>query len=74
MRCFPGAKLPEEADWTYEINLHGYRARAIRDSSDLQLLSPGQEDTGIHLPALIAGLPMRCVRLRLLMVRRRLSG
>jgi bifunctional non-homologous end joining protein LigD len=44
MECLPVARLPEGAEWIYELKLDGYRAQAIRDSKGVRVLSRNGKD------------------------------
>ena len=59
MECLLVSKLPEGAQWSYEVKLDGYRAQAICDGVDVRLLS--RTDEG----------PNRLLRLRSAPARRR---
>jgi len=39
MDCLPVSKLPEGAEWTYEIKLDGYRLEAVRNTKEVTLYS-----------------------------------
>jgi len=43
MECLAVAKLPDRAEWGYEIKLRGYRALAINANGKLTLHLRGQE-------------------------------
>jgi hypothetical protein len=32
--CLPVTKLPDSPDWTYEIELNGFRLEAVKDSGE----------------------------------------
>jgi ATP-dependent DNA ligase len=42
MDCLPVSKLPEGAEWTYEIKLDGYRLEAVRNTKEVTLYSRRQ--------------------------------
>ena len=48
--------LPEGPDWSYEIKLDGYRAQALSDGTNTQLLSRNGKDLGKRFPAVLAAL------------------
>ena len=50
------SRLPEGANWTYELKLDGYRAMAVRTKSAVSLLSRNQNDLGGRFPQLLAAL------------------
>jgi bifunctional non-homologous end joining protein LigD len=50
MECLPVAKLPEGAEWVYELKLDGYRAQAIRDARGVRLLSRNGKDLTKRFP------------------------
>lgn len=39
MECLPVSKIPEGANWTYEIKLDGYRLEAVRNAGETILFS-----------------------------------
>src|SRR5436853_1283496 len=39
MECKPVERIPEGADWQYELKLDGYRAIAVKDSGEVMLYS-----------------------------------
>jgi ATP-dependent DNA ligase len=39
MKCLPVAKIPEGAEWTYEIKLGGYRLEAVKRKGAVTLYS-----------------------------------
>ena len=34
MECLPVHKIPDGAEWQYELKLHGYRAIAVKDAGE----------------------------------------
>jgi DNA ligase D-like protein (predicted ligase) len=56
MECLPVARLPEGAEWIYELKLDGYRAQAIRDSKGVRVLSRNGKDLTKKYPQLVKGL------------------
>lgn len=56
MECLPVARLPEGAEWIYELKLDGYRAQAIRDSEGIRVLSRNGKDLTRKYPQLVKGL------------------
>lgn len=60
MECLPVAKLPEGAEWTYEIKLDGYRLQAVKSGRDVTLYSRRRNvlnDRFPHIAAACKGLP-----------------
>lgn len=39
MECLPAPKIPDGAEWTYEIKLDGYRLEAVKAKGDITLYS-----------------------------------
>lgn len=56
MECLPVARLPEGAEWIYELKLDGYRAQAIQDSKGVRVLSRNGKDLTKKYPLLVRGL------------------
>lgn len=56
MQCQDVDRLPEGADWTYEVKLDGYRAQAIAHGGKVELLSRNGLNLGHRFPALIEAL------------------
>ena len=56
MECLPVARLPEGAEWIYELKLDGYRAQAIRDSTGVRVLSRNGKDLTKKYPLLVRDL------------------
>lgn len=56
MECLMVSKLPEGADWRYEIKLDGYRAQAVCQASGTQLLSRNGKDLGKRFPTVVVAL------------------
>src|SRR5579863_7071477 len=56
MECLPVARLPEGAEWIYELKLDGYRAQVIRDSKGVRVLSRNGNDLTKKYPLLARGL------------------
>src|SRR5436309_9834244 len=46
-------KLPEGANWLYEIKLDGYRALAIKTGGKVQLRSRNDNDFNLRYPAIV---------------------
>lgn len=56
MECLMVSKLPEGADWSYEIKLDGYRAQAVCEAAGAQLFSRNGKDLGKRFPSVVASL------------------
>ncbi|MBV9266747.1 MAG: non-homologous end-joining DNA ligase, partial [Acidobacteriaceae bacterium] len=56
MQCKPVAKLPEGAEWQYEIKLDGYRAEAIKANGAVKLLSRRNNVLNGDYPDVVAAL------------------
>lgn len=60
MECLAIAKLPEGAEWVYEIKLDGYRATAVKTAANVTLFSRRGNSFNRQYPYLVeslAGLP-----------------
>jgi len=49
-------RLPEGAQWAYELKLDGYRAIAIKSGGKVHLRSRNDKDFNSHYPAIVAAL------------------
>jgi ATP-dependent DNA ligase len=49
-------KLPEGADWQYELKLDGYRALAIKTAGKVHLRSPNDNDFNVRYPGIVTAL------------------
>src|SRR2546429_8877507 len=49
-------KLPEAAEWLYELKLDGYRALAINSADRVQLRSRNDNDFSVRYPAIVNAL------------------
>jgi len=56
MQCLPVAKLPEGANWEYEVKFDGYRALGIKSGSRVSLMSRNQNDLAARFPILAQAL------------------
>jgi bifunctional non-homologous end joining protein LigD len=52
MKCLPVKKIPEGADWLYELKFDGYRALAITRARDTLLLSRNKKPFNERFPAI----------------------
>lgn len=50
------AALPEGPNWSYEVNLYGYRALAIKSNGKVRLRSRNDKDFNAQYPAIISAL------------------
>jgi bifunctional non-homologous end joining protein LigD len=66
MKCRLFEKLPEGEDWVYEIKFDGFRGLAIKNGSEVQLLSRNNKDLGSKFPGVVRALrQLPCDRLML---------
>jgi ATP-dependent DNA ligase len=49
-------KLPEGADWQYELKLDGYRALAIKTAGKVHLRSRNDNDFDVRYPGIVTAL------------------
>lgn len=56
MLAKPVKTLPEGGDWLYELKLDGYRALAVRDGSNVSLVSRNGNDLAAQFPAVTEAL------------------
>jgi ATP-dependent DNA ligase len=64
MLLLQASRLPEGANWCYELKLDGYRAQAIRTKAGVQLSSRKRNELGgrfPHLAAALSKLPVNTV-------------
>ena len=53
MECLQVSKLPEGADWTYEVKLDDYRAQALCYGERTRFLSRNGNNLGLRFPGLL---------------------
>ena len=53
MQCKAVTKLPEEADWTFEIKFDGYRCLALKNGSEVTLLSRNENQLNDRFPNIV---------------------
>ncbi len=56
MKCRLLEKLPQGAEWGYEIKLDGFRGLAIKDGPTIQLLSRNNKDLRARFPSVVLAL------------------
>jgi ATP-dependent DNA ligase len=56
MDCLPVAKVPEGAEWTYEIKLDGYRLEAVKSGKEVALYSRRRNLLNKKFPYIAAAL------------------
>ena len=56
MRARLAARLPEGAEWQYEVKFDGYRALAIKDGGAVKLLSRNNNRLDSEFPAVVTAL------------------
>ena len=56
MILLPTSRLPEGADWLYELKLDGYRALAIKTGGKVRLVSRNDNDFSGRYPAILKAL------------------
>jgi bifunctional non-homologous end joining protein LigD len=55
-------RLPDSEEWVYEIKFDGFRALALKDGSEVRLISRNNRDLGAKFPAILSAvrkLPFR---------------
>ena len=53
MECKTVARIPEDADWQYELKLDGYRAIAVKQSGELMLYSRYANSFNADFPSVV---------------------
>src|SRR5256714_9944361 len=56
MECKTVERIPEVADWQYELKLDGYRAIAVKDSGELMLYSRYGNSFNADFPGVVEAL------------------
>jgi ATP-dependent DNA ligase len=56
MQCLPVAKLPEGANWEYEVKFDGYRLLGIKSGGRVRLMSRNENDLADRFPTLAQAL------------------
>jgi bifunctional non-homologous end joining protein LigD len=56
MQCLPVAKLPEGANWEYEVKFDGYRLLGIKSGGRVRLMSRNENDLADRFPTLAKAL------------------
>src|SRR5216683_2431206 len=56
MQCLPVAKLPEGANWEYEVKFDGYRALGIKSRGRVRLMSRNENNLADRFPTLAQAL------------------
>src|SRR5256714_5819650 len=56
MECKTVARIPESADWQYELKLDGYRAVAVKQSGELMLYSRSGNSFNADFPSVVDAL------------------
>jgi bifunctional non-homologous end joining protein LigD len=56
MKCRLSENLPRSEDWVYEIKFDGFRGLALKNGSEVRLISRNNRDLGPKFPCVVAAL------------------